>query len=360
VDRRAPLTRAAYRRDRSYAWNYEHGPSLPRPRPRVPATPLKELLGFRVRSRVGISAGILLNSRWIERYSRLGFDVLTYKTVRSARRPCYPLPNWLHVEPPPGAGSIAEGDPILRVRRGAPPPPRDSTSAVCFGMPSMAPEVWRSDVLRARKALGRGQILVVSVVGTPAAGAGEDALIEDFVLCARWAAAAGAHCVEANYSCPNVTSAEGSIYQDPGASGRLTRALRDALPSTPFLIKAGHFETVDRLRAFVRVVRGVADALVIVNGISRRVVGRGGKPAFPGHERVGILGRALHGPAVEAVRDTVAIAGARLPVLAVGGVLGEEDAAEFFTAGAAAVLSGSGAALDPLLAIRLKRAHPEW
>ena len=65
--------------------------------------------------------------------------------------------------------------------------------------------------------------------------------------------------------------------------------------------------------------------------------------------------------AVEAVRETVA-AGRRpgLPVLAVGGVLEENDAADFFAAGAAAVLSGSGAALDPLLAVRLKRAHPEW
>jgi dihydroorotate dehydrogenase len=321
------------------------------------------LLGFRVRSRIGIAAGILLNSRWIERYARLGFDILTYKTVRGARRPCYPLPNWLHVELPRGSGSIDEGDPVLRVRKGRPPAPREATSAVCFGMPSMAPEIWRADVRRARRALGRGQILVVSVVGTPAPGAGEEALIEDFVRCARWAAAAGAHCVEANYSCPNVTTAEGSIYQDPGASGRLSRALRAVLPSTPFLIKAGHFETRSRLRAFIDAVAGLADALVIVNGISRRVVGADGRPAFPGHERVGILGRALHGPAVAAVRAAAAAAASRkpaLPVLAVGGVLGEEDAADFFAAGAAAVLSGSGAALDPLLAVRLKRAHPEW
>jgi dihydroorotate dehydrogenase (NAD+) catalytic subunit len=225
----------------------------------------------------------------------------------------------------------------------------------------MAPEVWRADVRMARKALRRGQVLIVSVVGTPVSGGGEEALIEDFVRCARWAAAAGAHCVEANYSCPNVTTPEGSIYQDPRSSGRLSRALRAALPSTPFLIKAGHFETRARLQAFTRAVAGLADALVIVNGISRRVVGRDGKPAFPGYERVGILGRALHEPAVEAVQEAVS-AGRRpgLPVLAVGGVLEERDAADFFAAGAAAVLSGSGAALDPLLAVRLKQARPEW
>ena len=145
-----------YRRDRSYLWNYEHGPSFRGRLPRVPEAPLKDFLGFRVRSRIGIAAGILLNSRWIERYARLGFDILTYKTVRSARRPCYPLPNWLHVEPPPGTRSIADGDPILRVRKGKPPDHRTATSAVCFGMPSMAPEVWRADVRTARKALRGG------------------------------------------------------------------------------------------------------------------------------------------------------------------------------------------------------------
>src|SRR5258706_12511947 len=52
-------------------------------------TPLKEFLGLKVRSRLGIAAGILLNSKWVAAYAGLGFDVLTYKTVRSSHRPCY-------------------------------------------------------------------------------------------------------------------------------------------------------------------------------------------------------------------------------------------------------------------------------
>lgn len=354
-----------YRRDRSYLWNYRHGPSYRGPFPRVPSTPSKELLGFKVNSRLGISAGILLNSRWIECYSRLGFDVLTYKTVRSAYRPCYPLPNWVYVSLPKRVASLEDGDPKLCTARRRPARAQDVTSAVCFGMPCMAPEVWRADVRKARKRLRPGQILIVSVVGTPRPGGGPEALAEDFARSARWASEAGAHVVEANFSCPNVTSAEGSVDRDCGFSRELAGLLRDALRSTPYLIKAGHFESRSDLRSFQKAVAGLADGIVIVNGVSRRVVGPDGKPAFPGHERVGILGRAIHAPALKNVKNAVAgscrmPAGKRLLTLAVGGVLSQEDPRGFFEAGAAAVLMGGGAALDPLLAIRVKKAHPEW
>lgn len=353
-----------YRIDRSYAWNYENGPSWRGRFPPLAAGPMKEIFGLPVRSRIGVSAGILLNSRWIECYGRLGFDILTYKTVRSAFRPSYPLPNWVYVDASTGAG---EARAVLRVAARRPRRARDVTSAVTFGMPSMAPEVWRRDVRKARRALGRGQMLIVSVVGTPdpAAGerAGREALVEDFARCARWAAEAGAHAVEANFSCPNVSSIEGSIYQDPAFSRELSGRLRDVLRSTPLLIKAGQFDSAERLGAFERAVEAHVDGVVVVNGISRRVVRSDGRLAFPGHEKVAVIGRLLQAPALEAVRAASRHARGKRSspaVLAVGGIVEEEDAARFFEAGASAVLAGGGAALDPLLAARLKRAHPEW
>ncbi len=352
-----------YRRDRSYLWNYRHGPSFPGSFPSLTQTPLKEFLGFRVRSRLGIAAGILLNSRWIECYSRLGFDVLTYKTVRSAARPCYPLPNWVYVEPP--AEGVLRADPQkpLRVVDRAPRNPAMATSSVCFGMPSMAPADWRRDVRKAKRCLRRGQVLIVSVVGTPREEGTFEDLVEDFVQCARWAAGAGADVVEANYSCPNVTTGEGSIYQDARRSEALSRALRGALPSTPFVIKAGHFATKPRLRAFYEAVKDHADGVVIVNGVARRVHGPDGKPVFPGHEVAGIIGWAVHTPALDNVRKAVALTREkrwRIETLAVGGVLSENEAAQFFETGVSAVLIGGGAALLPGLAAELKTAHPEW
>ena len=350
-----------YRRDRSYRWNYERGPSFSGSFPAIVDTPLKDFFGSRVSSRLGVAAGILLNSKWIECYSRLGFDVLTYKTVRSRERPCYPLPNWVFVESKKDleAGS----DEILRIARRRPRDPAEVTSAVCFGMPSQPPEVWRRDVSRAHRKIRRGQVLVVSVVGTPQEGGGEESLVEDFCRCARWASEAGADIVEANFSCPNVCTAEGSVYQDPGASGRLAAALRGVLPSTPLLIKSGHFSDHRRLGNFYRAVSGSADGVVLVNGVSRRVLGADNKPVFGDYERVGILGKAIHPAAVSNV--TAAVDCCRrndlgVETIAVGGVTGVEHPGPFFDAGARGVVMGGVPMLDPLLAARMKAAYPQW
>src|SRR5436189_1363597 len=110
-----------------------------------------------VNSPLAVSAGPLLNGRWILYYASLGFDVLTYKTVRSRERSCYPLPN---LQPVQGE-LLREGGKTLTFSgemRGS--------WAVSFGMPSRAPEIWRTDIERTRQALAKNKILSVSVVAT--------------------------------------------------------------------------------------------------------------------------------------------------------------------------------------------------
>ncbi len=75
-----------YRTDRSFEWNHANGPDFAGPWPAVPDTPMKEFFGLPVRSRFGVPASVLVNSRWMGTYARLGFDILTYKTVRSQAR----------------------------------------------------------------------------------------------------------------------------------------------------------------------------------------------------------------------------------------------------------------------------------
>src|SRR2546426_9525113 len=96
-DRRR-AARPAYRFDRSFEWNDVHGPDLKGPWPEVPLTPMKSFFGLPVRSRFGIPASILPNSRWLETYARLGFDILTYKSVRRVARACGPAPNWMFAD----------------------------------------------------------------------------------------------------------------------------------------------------------------------------------------------------------------------------------------------------------------------
>lgn len=172
---------SAYRLDRSYQWNYAHAPVLPRVR-HLPPGPGGRLFGHFLNSSLGIAAGPLMNSKWVEGYARLGFDVLTYATVRTAFRPALGLPNIRHVDNRELAAVVA--------RR--PAANGDTTLAVSLGEPSVEPEVWRKDVRRAKERIGRGRILIVSVMGTPFPGCDAEALVTDYARCAAWAAESGA------------------------------------------------------------------------------------------------------------------------------------------------------------------------
>lgn len=348
----------AYDMQASWEENWERGPKLPFTVDPVPETPSKRFLGKEVRSRIGIAAGLLLNGRWIDAYARRGFDLLTYKTVRTRARACYPPPNWVFVR----EGQSPE-EPVVVMEKPGPDPTKISSS-VCFGMPSVAPEIWRPDIESTRNRLLPGQFLLVSVVGTADESTSQARLIEDFVLCAHWAAEAGADGVEVNLSCPNVCTLEGTIYQDLDFSGRILSAIRDRVPKTPLLVKVGLFPNEQHQREFVRSLHPWINGITLVNCISRAVIKPDGSPAFgPNYPRAGVLGRAIHKPSVDAIRSlraTVSAEGLSLEVVAVGGVSTVHDFNDFFSAGADAVLCGSSPMYLPELARQAKRVHPEW
>ena len=348
----------SYDIEKTYAENYEAGPQLSGIDLTVPTTPMKRLLNFDVRSRLGIAAGLLLNSKWIEAYAQLGFDVLTYKTVRSSFRPCYPLPNWVFVT---DDGQL-EGP--IYARAEIPCDPSQVTSAVCFGMPSMAPDVWRADVGKAKEVLMPGQLLVVSVVATPQEGWGAEEIAADFALCARWAAEAGADLVEANLSCPNVCTAEGSIYRDSIFSQLVSKTVRESLGELPLLLKIGYFEQGNQLSDFLGAVAPFADGVTMVNGITRPVLHPDGRPVFgESYLRAGVLGRSIHAASVRAVSEAkqmVADQALDLSILAVGGASLPKDIDDFFKVGADAVMMGSSPMYLPDLAVEAKSFCTEW
>ena len=341
----------------SYQHNYDRGPVFSKQPTAVPVGPMKSFLGLEVRSRLGISAGLLLNSRWVLGYAQRGFDILTYKTVRSSFRPCYDPPNWAFVEHDGGDGPAYATDRI-------PDDPSKASSAVCFGMPSMAPQTWREDVRRAKAALGHGKILIVSVVATPGDKATVSEVAADFAQCAEWAAEAGADVIEANLSCPNVCTKEGSIYMDSQQSRTIATAIRKSIGQKPLLLKIGHFADAAKLRTFLKFVNGFTDGITMVNALSRPVLHANGRPVFGDlFVKAGVLGRAIHPTCVESVRlaaETIKSENLKLSVVGVGGVSSDKDVSDFFEAGAAAVLMGSSPMYMPDIAAELKSRHPDW
>jgi dihydroorotate dehydrogenase (NAD+) catalytic subunit len=343
--------------EKSYQENYDRGPMFPGQPRAVPAGPMKKFLGLDVCSRLGISAGLLLNSKWVLGYAQRGFDILTYKTVRSSFRPCYDQPNWVFVEDDGGDGPVYATDRL-------PEDPSQVASAVCFGMPSMAPQTWREDVKRARAALGPGKVLIVSVVATPNDDAKVRDVADDFAQVAAWAADAGADVVEANLSCPNVCTKEGNIYTDAQMSRTIAAAVRKAIGSKPLLLKAGHFHDATKLKTFLKFVNGLADGITMVNAVSRPVLQPNGRPVFGDvFVKAGVVGRGIHKSSVQGVRrvaEAIQADNLKLAVVGVGGASTDDDVQDFFDAGAAAVLMGSAPMYMPDLAAEMKTRHPDW
>src|SRR5437879_3042936 len=142
------ISQTAWRLDRSYQWNYGHAPALPRVR-RVPPGPGGRLFNHALNSPLGIAAGPLLNAKWVEAYARLGYDILTYATVRSAYRHAWSLPNIRCVENQEPAAVVTR-----RVRPGSCP-----TLAVPLAAPPTQPHHWRKAADREPERPGPSQVL---------------------------------------------------------------------------------------------------------------------------------------------------------------------------------------------------------
>ena len=317
---------------------------------RLPGGPGGKLFGRTLNSSLGIAAGPLLNSKWVEAYARLGFDVLTYATVRSTFRPAHGLPNIRHVENREQAAVVA--------RR--PADNGGTTIAVSLGEPSMEPDIWRKDVRRAKERIGRGQVLIVSVIGTPLPGGDAETLIADYGICAGWAAESGADAVEIHLATPDPFVEQAHmIYENVPLAARILHRAR-TMVSVPVLAKLGPFKTPRLLHDTATRLAPWANGYVLVHGISRRVLDDKGIPAFDGtgRERADVVGAQTFAVASRQVEEMLAWrkAGAwDRAVLAVGGISTVERARDLLREGADAALVATAALFDPLFAARFRQ-----
>lgn len=87
----------------SYEENLKNGPPILKSKIKPPVRTIKKkynFLGFKVNLPFGIPAGPLPNSKFMKAAFEFGFDVSTYKTVRSKIFPSHPFPNVLFVKSP--------------------------------------------------------------------------------------------------------------------------------------------------------------------------------------------------------------------------------------------------------------------
>jgi dihydroorotate dehydrogenase (NAD+) catalytic subunit len=331
---------------KTYRWNYDHAPSPTRLS--IPSVPGDwDFCGLPVDSPLGIAAGPLLNGKWCLAYAELGFDVVTYKTVRSSERACYPLPNLQ----PVACEDLSGGE-----SRVLPTNEMQGSWAVSFGMPSSQPEVWRRDIEWTREKLSTGKILCVSVVGTIQDGWTVDDLAEDYALCARWAVESGADCIETNFSCPNVSTCDGQLYHDADQSRRVAQAVRDAIGSVPLILKIGHLKSLDSAATLLDGIGDLVDGLAMTNSIATTVGASDDDLMFERQHR-GICGAAIQ---VESVAQTSRFAelirqrGQNVKLIGVGGISSAADVRDYLDAGAHACHLATAAMLNPAVGIQIR------
>ncbi len=345
------MSRPTYDVTETYEWHYEHGPIHDAPPERLAPVRNEQFFGCPVNSTVGVPSGPLLNSKWVRHYARLGWDILTYKSVRSRERGCYDLPNLLFLDVDEQLAGAPSSERVVALER-RPTDPRRATWGITFGMPSRAPDEWQPDVQAAREALEEGQVLIVGVTATPEEGWTEEDVAEDYARCCRLAKEAGAQVVECNLSCPNVKSAESYAYTDPELTRLIAERIRAAVPDLPLLLKMGYYEEAETLRAVMCAVAPHVAGLTLTNGIAKTQVARDGTCAYPEDFRLvsGVGGWAVRDSSLENLRRAAAIReqeGLDLEFLGCSGIMTPEDAAAYYHADACAVQCATLAMLAP-------------
>lgn len=335
-----------YDRFQSYDWNYEHAPvPVAVEAPKMPGE--WSFCGLPVASPLGVPAGPLLNGKWCLYYASLGFDVVTYKTVRSRSRDCYPLPNLQPVVCSQLNGSEAEVTTSEEML---------GSWAVSYGMPSKEPAVWRSDIEVTRQQLGAGKLLAVSVVASVEDGWTLDDLAADYAKCAKWAVESGADVVETNFSCPNVSTCDGQLFQHPAEARCVAERVRAAIGSVPYVAKIGHVATEEAAAELLEAIGPSIDGLAMTNSVATQV--RRGKSFLFEGQRRGICGTAIRDASIQQTRmltDLIRQNRFQVQVIGVGGIENARDVTSYLAAGANACQIATAAMVNPRVALEIKQ-----
>ncbi len=317
--------------------------------------PQCEFLGHKVFSPFGIPAGPLINGHFVQAALSKGFDIVTYKTVRSTSYPCHPFPNVLSVD--------VDGDLTLEkathklVAHQKYTEPLSITNS--FGVPSQGPEFWQDDLRTVVQSVKKGQVVIGAFQGTKTAGGNVEEYINDYRICAKLLMETGVKIMEVNLSCPNEGTANLLCF-DTGRSVQVAKAIKEVIGDVPLVIKIAYFEDEDVFSDFVKEIGAIVDGISAINTIAAEVVDEKGNQALPGEGRLrsGVCGHSIKWAGLAMVKKLKILReqfGYTYTIIGVGGVTTKDDYIEYKDAGADAVMSATGAMWNPYLAQEIKK-----
>jgi len=166
--------------------------------------------------------------------------------------------------------------------------------------------------------------------------------------------------IELNISCPNV-KVGCEFGGSPEAAQELIAAVRKAVSRRSLIVQLSPWPQglPDIARAAID---AGAAALTISNTMPAMAIDPSTRRPRLANITGGLSGPAIHPVAVKLVHDvyTKVAKPANIPIIAAGGVLRWEDAAEFILAGATAVQMGTALFVDPLSPLRVIKGLARW
>ncbi len=343
--------------DKSYDYNYEFGPFFTGVYPDLKCEAKYELLGFKVNSLFGVPAGPLLNSNWVKTYADLGFDLVTYKTVRTTNKACHQPPNIVFINPK--EYDYDPDKPAYTKKTVTQEDYPNFSITNSFGVPSKEPDVWQEDLKRLLPKLKKGQLLILSVMGSADEETTEEEYVNDFVRCAQLGIQTGAPVIEVNLSCPNLGT--GAIFNNHQLSKKILQKVKEAIGSTPLIAKLGYFPGKRELKEFVKNTHDLVEGYVAINTVPKEVFDYDGQQALPGKSRVrsGTCGALIKDAGLSVVKTLDSLRKKNnysYQIIGVGGVMNPDTYFEYLKQGADAVQSATGAMWNPYLAYQIKKA----
>ncbi|HEX7259778.1 MAG TPA: diguanylate cyclase [Candidatus Saccharimonadia bacterium] len=354
------LITSLYDPAKTYEDNFIQGPFGDPVEPyRNEGEPLYEAFGHKLYSPFGIPAGPLLNSNYVKDAFERGFDAVVYKTQRSVPFAVNTFPQILYVDVDGDLTPEKAAKPLLG-QTSTSRPVEEFSITNSFGMPSKGPDYWVEDMKKALSYQGKGQLMIMGIVGTIQKGFSQEDYLKDFAYTAGLAVDGGAKVIEANLSCPNVAT-EGILCYSPDSVIDIVQGVKERIGNTPLIIKIGDYapEQQELLEQIVQEAVPYIAGISSINTIPAPIVDENGNQALPGPNRLksGVCGASIKWAGLDMSRKLKAIRekyAMEYKIIGVGGVMSAADFQEYRDAGADIVQSATGAMWNPSLAAEVK------
>jgi dihydroorotate dehydrogenase len=350
-------TSTLYDLNQSFEENVTYGPFFSGEFPQLPqvkSNDQKSFMGHKVNSLFGVAASpMTMTARSIEVCAKLGYDIMTYRSVRSVEWRGLKSPNLCYVNVPQ---QLTKADLVNSVVGSSKPfAGQEVTAANSYGIQSFKPKYWQAEYEEAKRRLLPGQLLILALMITPEDGH-RDA-VADATEVARLASQTSAEIFEINLACPN-SGSSALIYEDIELSAQVCAAVKKQIGGKPLLVKVGYYSDFAQMKLFLEKTKGIIAGMTSTNTCGMKVINEAGQEYFPGRPFAGVSGDAIRNLVTEQAQELIRLRAEMklndFTIVAIGGVTQPKHIQQYLDLGADAVQAVAGVWADPYLAAKWK------